>query len=499
MANVHPLPGAHPNEVSFELGDHRQDVEQQPADRVGRVVYRPAEIELNLALGELVSDRAGVGQRPREAVELGHDERVAGAAGRERLVQAGAFAVGAGEAVVDVDAFGGQAERLQAVALGREVLLVGGDSGVADVQAGHPWTAADQLSGEVVGVLRRHAKAPIRSRNERDWRRDEHGGYEKLVALGGRATLATDRGAQADAQGHRHGREQDGLGVAAAVTAFSSGLGLFLGVLLIAAALLKLRARDQVEVVLVQLLPRNLWRHTDSRRVASVTIAGEAIAGVALLTQPSALAGAVGIIVAILFAAFAGLTWRAMRQRAPCGCFGRADRAASRFDATRAAALLALATALAILRVGADDGAAVSVDLASLLIALAALLLTFGPTVASRFTRRLSKPASVAQEPVHRAGNAGTSRRTFLQKSAATVLGLISLSAIPISATTATADGCPPYQRSCQDQHDLCAGCCGVSQTCRDKCIACYVTCQGGGGTPCTPYVSADGCWPPDS
>jgi len=53
-------------------------------------------------------------------------------------VQAGALAVGAGEAVVDVDALSRHAERLQTVALGGEVLLVGGNAGVADVQTGHP-------------------------------------------------------------------------------------------------------------------------------------------------------------------------------------------------------------------------------------------------------------------------------------------------------------------------------------------------------------------------
>jgi hypothetical protein len=61
---------------------------------------------------------------------------VAGATRRERLVQAGAFAVGAGEAVVDVDALGRDAERLEGVALSGEVLMVGADAGVAGVQAG---------------------------------------------------------------------------------------------------------------------------------------------------------------------------------------------------------------------------------------------------------------------------------------------------------------------------------------------------------------------------
>jgi len=84
-----------------------------------------------------VSHRSCVGQRAREPVEVGDDERVARAACREGLVQAGALAVGAGEAVVDVNALGLHAERLEPVALGGEVSLVGGDAGVADVQAGH--------------------------------------------------------------------------------------------------------------------------------------------------------------------------------------------------------------------------------------------------------------------------------------------------------------------------------------------------------------------------
>ena len=52
-------------------------------------------------------------------------------------MKAGALAVGAGESVVDVDALGLHTERLEAVALGGEILLVGGDAGVADVQARH--------------------------------------------------------------------------------------------------------------------------------------------------------------------------------------------------------------------------------------------------------------------------------------------------------------------------------------------------------------------------
>jgi hypothetical protein len=53
--------GAHPDEVGFEVGDHGQDVEHQSPDRVGRVVHRACEVERDVALGEFVGDRAGVG------------------------------------------------------------------------------------------------------------------------------------------------------------------------------------------------------------------------------------------------------------------------------------------------------------------------------------------------------------------------------------------------------------------------------------------------------
>ncbi len=49
----------------------------------------------------------------------------------------GAIAMGAGQTVVDVDAFGGRAERREGATLGGEVLGVGGDPRVADQQLGH--------------------------------------------------------------------------------------------------------------------------------------------------------------------------------------------------------------------------------------------------------------------------------------------------------------------------------------------------------------------------
>ena len=127
LGDFHALAGAHPDQVRLELGDHRQHVEQQPPDRVGRVMHRTAEVQLDLAVCELVGDRSCVGQRAREPVELGNDERVARAACRERLMQARALAVGARKAVVDVDALGLNAERSEAGVDGRAARLTATD------------------------------------------------------------------------------------------------------------------------------------------------------------------------------------------------------------------------------------------------------------------------------------------------------------------------------------------------------------------------------------
>ena len=60
---LHPFSGAQPDQVGLELRDHGQHVEQQPADRVVRVIDRGAQAEADLAGGEFVGDRPRVGQR----------------------------------------------------------------------------------------------------------------------------------------------------------------------------------------------------------------------------------------------------------------------------------------------------------------------------------------------------------------------------------------------------------------------------------------------------
>jgi hypothetical protein len=84
------------NQVGLELGDHGEHVEQQPADRVVRVVHRPAQAQPDLPAGELLGDGTGVGQGARQPVQLGHHQGVALPAGGQRLAQPGALAVGTG-------------------------------------------------------------------------------------------------------------------------------------------------------------------------------------------------------------------------------------------------------------------------------------------------------------------------------------------------------------------------------------------------------------------
>jgi hypothetical protein len=102
-------------------------VEQQPPDRIGRVVHRAADVQPHAAGGELVDDVAAVRHGAGESIELGDDQRVTAAAGREGFAQPGSIAVGAGQAVVDVDAFRVDAQRDERVVLCGEVLIDGRD------------------------------------------------------------------------------------------------------------------------------------------------------------------------------------------------------------------------------------------------------------------------------------------------------------------------------------------------------------------------------------
>src|SRR3954452_10812481 len=112
-------------------------LKQQPADGVGGVVDRAAQAQAGLPGGELVGDRSGVGQGSGETVEPGDHQGVTGPARGECLAEPGTFAVGARQAAVNVDPAGLDSEAEEGVALGGEVLLIGGASGVPDKQCAH--------------------------------------------------------------------------------------------------------------------------------------------------------------------------------------------------------------------------------------------------------------------------------------------------------------------------------------------------------------------------
>ena len=105
--------------------------------RIARVVERRAEGQFHAAFPKPVGDGAGIRNGPGEAVEFGHDQRVACAHGGEGLVEAGPGAVRAGEAVIGVDAILGDAQLQEGLALGGQILPVGGTAGVSDEGCRH--------------------------------------------------------------------------------------------------------------------------------------------------------------------------------------------------------------------------------------------------------------------------------------------------------------------------------------------------------------------------
>ena len=79
-----------------------------------------------------VRDRTSIRQRPRQPIKLGDHQGVAGPACGERFAEPGSLAVGAGQAMVDVDPLGIDTHGEQGVTLSGEVLLIGRASGVPD-------------------------------------------------------------------------------------------------------------------------------------------------------------------------------------------------------------------------------------------------------------------------------------------------------------------------------------------------------------------------------
>ena len=81
---------------------------------------------------QLIGNVAGIGNRPRQAVQLRHHQGVTLAHRGHGLIQAGPRAVGAGQTLVHVDAIRRHAELGECLPLRRQVLLVRGTTRVAD-------------------------------------------------------------------------------------------------------------------------------------------------------------------------------------------------------------------------------------------------------------------------------------------------------------------------------------------------------------------------------
>ena len=96
----HALAGAHVDEIGFELGEGGEDIEEQLSHRIVRVVERPAEGQFHASFLKPIGDGAGIWDGPGQPVEFRHDQGVACAHGGDTLVEAGAGAGGAGEAVI---------------------------------------------------------------------------------------------------------------------------------------------------------------------------------------------------------------------------------------------------------------------------------------------------------------------------------------------------------------------------------------------------------------
>ena len=141
----HAFAGAHADEIGFELGEGGEDIEEHLSHGIVRVVERPAEGQFHAAFPKQVGDGAGIRDGPVQPVAFRHDRRVSLAHGGEGLVEAGAGAGGAGEAVIGVDAILGDAQLQEGLALGGRTLPVGGTARVSDEGCRHGGKCTDRV------------------------------------------------------------------------------------------------------------------------------------------------------------------------------------------------------------------------------------------------------------------------------------------------------------------------------------------------------------------
>jgi hypothetical protein len=108
----------------------------RPTGSVGSCTDVPRASLTSRAASSSAIARASGSDRGKP-IELHDHKRVTGAARRQCLPPPRPVTMRPGQAVVDVGALRVDAERLQGVALGGQVLGIGGDAGVADLELGH--------------------------------------------------------------------------------------------------------------------------------------------------------------------------------------------------------------------------------------------------------------------------------------------------------------------------------------------------------------------------
>jgi hypothetical protein len=132
VSDLHALSRPQPDEIGFKLGHHGKDIEEQPSDRIVGVVDGAAKVEANLSDSQLFGYCPRIGEGTGQSIELRDNQGVTLTTRGQGLTQTGPFTIGARQSVVNVDPALSYTERCETVALGSQVLLICGYSGVSD-------------------------------------------------------------------------------------------------------------------------------------------------------------------------------------------------------------------------------------------------------------------------------------------------------------------------------------------------------------------------------
>lgn len=283
---------------------------------------------------------------------------------------------------------------------------------------------------------------------------------------------------------------------------YAAGASLVLGVVLLIAAVLKLRAPTAFELTLVRLLPERLWQYSslNSRRLAYSMITVEVATGTALLLAPGPMPLVLFCWVALLFVMLALVALAAARAGTPCGCLGQQDEHHA-MALARSILLAVLAASLLVITVTGhapnpsghlDASAAVGA-----LLLLAALLSPSAIAATRTWSAGRSADTPDSATGLSRTQEEVSSRRTFLKSAATAVAATLAFSAFPVIAQAGEGRvNCQALYFECrQCCGPVSSGCCGFSfAKCQECCLRCYERCYLG-MTPC-PALDCFSCWP---